>query len=196
MVKRLWFALVFLLSLLSQGAKAEAPLIAAVSSNTRSGWGPSSVLAQHAGYAGFAAVGIGYASDSDRFGLDLLYGFTPALYAGHDVHSFGIKGLWTMATVALGRQYQWRPYTGLHVLYNPHPDLFVMLPRQYPDSYYVPSAIRPALVLGFALRWQETRELGFEYAALDSELAYYRDTKRFETREIGSFGMNVRWLLK
>ena len=193
MFKKMGILAVLLISFKS--AAAQSSLEATPSSSTWSGLQPQSIMAQHAGYAGFAAAGVGYASDSERFGLDLMYGFTPALYAGQNVHSMSVKGTWTMASVDLGNAYRWRPYLGLNILYSPHKDLFVVLPEQYPDSYYVPSAIRPAMLLGWAFRWQQQSELGIEYALLDSEISYYKDTKRFDTQEIGSFGLTARWLL-
>jgi hypothetical protein len=154
---------------------------------------PDSFVMQHAAYGGYAAAGIGYDYSGD-FGLDLLYGFTPAELAGHDVHTWNVKGLWYLASLGIRNRTEWRPYLGLSMLYSNHEDLFVMLPSQYPAYYYQPTALRPMLVAGLDLQLRRTLGISVEYAVLDTELAYLRDGGKLSSGPIGSWGFSVRFI--
>jgi hypothetical protein len=184
----------FILSLLgAQAAAAESreySLQVAATEVSFKGLVPDYMLFQHAGYAGFAAAGGRYGIN-EFFAFDILYGFTPELFAGHDVHSFAAKIPWFIATLGVSDGITIRPLLGLGVVYSPHHELFLMLPRQYPDSYYVPSAARPILAAGMAVEATKKLMLAVEYVVLDSELAYVRDTGRIDYSQIGSFGLSV-----
>lgn len=193
--------LIFLLGLsfLAHGASAQTELKPTKEIPGSAWWQafkPTSLLVQHSGYAGFAAAGVGYASAEKSFAFDLLYGYTPAPLAGHDVHSLTAKSLWNFVTLNFGSPYQWRPYVGLNFIYSPHSDLFVVLPRQYPKWYYTPTALRPAFVGGMSFAWETTREIGVEWVILDSELAYLRGNDGINPRRFGSIGFSLRWNLE
>ena len=154
---------------------------------------PDSLVMQHAAYGGFVAAGVGYGSGGS-LALDLLYGFTPKEFAGHDVHTWNTKGLWYIASIGLRNHTEWRGYLGLSILYSHHEELFVMLPEQYPAYYYPPTALRPMLLAGLDLQIRRTIGLSVEYALLDTELSYLRDGGKLSSESIGSWGFSVRFL--
>lgn len=147
--------------------------------------------AQHAGYAGNAALGLGYVGST--FGADALYGWTPERLAGHDVRSVTIKGLWYLFAVGHEAQVSVRPYLGLGAFYSPDDELFLQLPDQYPKSYYVPSALRPALLMGLRLQVNPNFSTSMEYALLDSELAYVRNKGGIAYDQVGSVGFMLHY---
>ncbi|WP_141730783.1 hypothetical protein [Oligoflexus tunisiensis] len=149
------------------------------------------VNAQHAGYAGHAALGLGYVGSS--FGADALYGWTPERLAGHDVRSVTVKGLWYLFTVGHEAETSLRPYLGLGSFYSPDDELFLKLPDQYPKSYYVPSALRPALFTGLRLQISPGFGASLEYALLDSELAYVKNRGGVAYNKVGSVGFALHY---
>ncbi|MDQ3233917.1 MAG: hypothetical protein M3Q07_19045 [Pseudobdellovibrionaceae bacterium] len=146
---------------------------------------------QHAGYAGNAALGLGYVGST--FGADALYGWTPKRLAGHDVQSLTLKGLWYLFTVGHEGEMNVRPYLGLGAFYSPDSDLFLQLPDQYPKSYYVPSALRPALFTGLRMQINRSFSASVEYALLDSELAYVKNKRGVAYNQVGSVGFAVHY---
>jgi hypothetical protein len=157
-------------------------------------WVPNSAITQHAAYAGYLAAGFGY-EWRDTWALDLLYGYTPPELAGEAVHSWTLKSLAYMGAIGSRDLVRLRPYLGLSVNYSPDSELFLQVPDHYPPGYYPASAVRPALVGGLEFRVQSQLALAFEFAVLDSELAYSTDSKTFDPEYMGSSGLSVRWLL-
>jgi hypothetical protein len=147
--------------------------------------------AQHAAYAGNAALGLGYVGST--FGADALYGWTPERLAGHSVQSVTIKGLWYLFAVGHEAEVSVRPYLGLGAFYSPDEELFLQLPDQYPKSYYVPSALRPTLLMGLRLQINTKFSASMEYALLDSELAYVRDKGSIAYDQVGSVGFAMHY---
>src|SRR6478735_4109506 len=72
--------------------------------------------AQHSGYAGEGAAGLGYAGPS--FGADALYGWTSSSLAGHEVRSWTVKGLWYLFAIGYPSEFNVRPYLGLGAFYS------------------------------------------------------------------------------
>lgn len=147
--------------------------------------------AQHAGYAGNTALGLGYVGST--FGADALYGWTPERLAGHDVRSLSLKGLWYLFAVGHEAEVSVRPYLGLGAFYSPDDELFLKLPDQYPKSYYVPSALRPAILTGIRLQVNTSLSASLEYALLDSELAYVRNRGAISYNQVGSVGFALHY---
>jgi hypothetical protein len=147
--------------------------------------------AQHAGYAGYIAVGLGYVGST--FGADALYGWTPERLAGHDVRSLTVKGLWYLFTVGHQAEVSVRPYLGLGTIYSPDDELFLQLPEQYPKGYYVPSALRPTLFMGLRLQLNPSFSTSLEYALLDTELAYVRNRRGVSYNQVGSVGFALHY---
>lgn len=155
-------------------------------------WLPDSALTQHAAYAGYAAIGFGY---QWHYGaLDILYGFTPKSLAGIDVQSWSIKTSGYLGRWRVSDHLTLKPYGGLSIIYSPDQELFVKLPKQYPKSYYPPTAIRPTLLSGIEFQFARTVGIGVEFALLDSELAYLRDAHKIDPEKVGSSGFTLRWL--
>lgn len=163
-------------------------------SDVKAAWLPDSAVTQHAGYAGYIAVGFGY-EWRDTWTADLMYGYTPQELAGEVVHSWTLKSVAYLFSVGQREFVRARPYLGLSINYSPDDELFVRLPHQYPKGYYPATAIRPALVGGIEFRIQNQLAVGVEFAVLDSELAYFTDSKEFDPSQMGSSGLSVRWLL-
>ncbi|WP_218110134.1 hypothetical protein [Oligoflexus tunisiensis] len=161
---------------------------------TENPWLPNSAITQHAAYAGYLAAGFGY-EWRDTWALDLLYGYTPPELAGEAVHSWTLKSLAYMGAIGSRDTVRLRPYMGLSVNYSPDSELFLQVPDRYPRGYYPASALRPALVGGVEFRVQNQLAVAFEFAVLDSELAYFTDAKTFDPEYMGSSGLSVRWLL-
>ncbi len=157
-------------------------------------WVPNSAITQHAAYAGYLAAGFGY-EWRDTWALDLLYGYTPPELAGEAVHSWTLKSLAYIGTAGSRDTVRVRPYMGLSVNYSPDSELFLTVPDRYPPGYYPATAVRPALIGGLEFRVQNQLALAFEFAILDSELAYFTDSKSFDPEYMGSSGLSVRWLL-
>jgi hypothetical protein len=157
-------------------------------------WVPNSAITQHAAYAGYLAAGFGY-EWRDTWALDLLYGYTPQELAGEAVHSWTLKSVAYVASIGSRDTVRLRPYMGLSVNYSPDSELFLRVPQHYPPGYYPASAIRPAVIGGLEFRVQNQLAVGFEFAVLDSELAYLRDARTFDPEYMGSSGLSVRWLL-
>jgi hypothetical protein len=149
--------------------------------------------AQHSAYAGNAAIGLGYLGST--FGADALYGWTPERLAGHDVRSLTVKGLWYLFEVGHQAEVSVRPYLGLGAFYSPDSELFLKLPDQYPKSYYVPSALRPAVLTGLRLQMNSSFSASLEFALLDSELAYVRNRKGVSYNQVGSVGVSLHYKL-
>ncbi len=147
--------------------------------------------AQHAGYAGNAALGLGYVGST--FGADALYGWTPERLAGHEVRSLTMKGLWYLFAIGHEAEVSVRPYLGLGAFYSPDDELFLKLPDQYPKSYYVPSALRPALLTGIRLQLNTSFSASLEYAVLDSELAYVKNRAAISYDQVGSVGFALHY---
>jgi hypothetical protein len=161
---------------------------------TKNPWVPNSALTQHAAYAGYLAAGFGY-EWRDTWALDLLYGYTPPELAGEAIHSWTLKSLAYLFSVGSRDTVRVRPYLGLSVNYSPDSELFLRVPDRYPPGYYPATAVRPALIGGLEVRIQSQLAIGFEFAVLDSELAYLTDTQHFDPEYMGSSGLSVRWLL-
>jgi hypothetical protein len=149
--------------------------------------------AQHSAYAGNTAVGLGYLGST--FGADALYGWTPERLAGHDVRSLTVKGIWYLFEVGHQAEVSVRPYLGLGAFYSPDDELFLKLPDQYPKSYYVPSALRPALLTGLRLQMNRSLSASLEFALLDSELAFVRNRRGVSYNQVGSVGLAVHYKL-
>jgi opacity protein-like surface antigen len=147
--------------------------------------------AQHAGYAGYAAIGLGYVGSN--FGADALYGWTPKRLAGLDVRSVTVKGLWYLFTVGHEADVALRPYLGLGAIYSPDDDLFLQLPEQYPQGYYVPSALRPAFFTGLRLQLNPSFSASLEYALLDSELSFVKNRGGVAYDQVGSVGFALHY---
>jgi hypothetical protein len=161
---------------------------------TENPWLPDSAITQHAAYAGYLAAGFGY-EWRDTWALDLLYGYTPPELAGEAVHSWTLKSLAYLGAIGYQDLVRLRPYLGLSLNYSPDSELFLKVPDQYPRGYYPASALRPALVGGLEFLVQRQLAIAFEFAVLDSELAYFNDAKSFNPKYMGSSGLSVRWLL-
>lgn len=149
------------------------------------------VNAQHSAYAGNTALGMGYVGST--FGADALYGWTPKRLAGHDVRSLSLKGLWYLFAVGHEAEVNVRPYLGLGAFYSPDEDLFLKLPDQYPKSYYVPSALRPAILTGIRLQVNTSFSASLEYALLDSELGYVKNRGGVSYNQVGSVGFALHY---
>ncbi|HET9237346.1 MAG TPA: hypothetical protein VFO10_08855 [Oligoflexus sp.] len=146
---------------------------------------------QHAAYAGYAAIGLGYVGST--FGADALYGWTPQRLAGLDVRSLTVKGLWYLFTVGHEAEVSLRPYLGLGAIYSPDDELFLQLPEQYPKGYYVPSALRPTLFTGLRLKLNPSFSASLEYALLDSELAFVKNRGGISYNQVGSVGFALHY---
>jgi hypothetical protein len=157
-------------------------------------WIPNSAITQHAAYAGYLAAGFGY-EWRDTWALDLLYGYTPPELVGEAVHSWTLKSLAYLFSVGSRDALRFRPYVGLSVNYSPDSELYVVTPDLYPPGYYPATAFRPAVIGGIEFRVQSQLALAFEFAVLDSELAYLKDSHNFDPEYMGSSGLSVRWLL-
>ncbi|HYX32990.1 MAG TPA: hypothetical protein VE954_07730 [Oligoflexus sp.] len=186
---------VMLFALLFQTSTLAAQEITVLKRGERDNpWVPNSAITQHAAYAGYLAAGFGY-EWRDTWAVDLLYGYTPEEFAGEAVHSWTLKSLAYIGAVGSRDVVRVRPYVGLSINYSPDSELFLQVPSQYPAGYYPASAVRPALIGGLEVRVQSQLAIGFEFAVLDSELAYATDSKNFDPEYMGSSGLSVRWLL-
>lgn len=146
---------------------------------------------QHSGYAGNIAVGAGYAGSS--LGIDLLHGWTPKSLAGQEVRSWTLKGLWYLFALGDAEGFMVRPYIGLGAVYSHDPALFLMLPDQYPDAYYVPSALRPTFSGGLRVQLNESFSGSIEYVLLDSELAFVKNKGGISYDQVGSVGFALHY---
>lgn len=151
----------------------------------------TSLRFQNAAYAGFVAAGLD--RHSQWFGAAVLAGYTPAQFTDEAIKSLSLKFYGQIPLVSSTHFGNWHAQLGLATFYNPDSRLFVLLPKQYPSGYYVPTAIR--LGISSALHWQNEKgmHLSLEYAVLDSELAFIKDAKRLDRDRLGSFGFGVGW---
>lgn len=151
-----------------------------------------SVVAQNGAYAGYAGLGLEWAPN-ENYHLSLVYGHTPKWVGGHTIESYTLKNEFHFLRMEFGESMAINPYVGLIFIYSPDSDLFVQLPKQYPDYYYPPTAIRAAFTGGIEWQLNKTLTIALEYAVLDSELAYLQDSHRFDSRQMGSGGFLVKW---
>ena len=98
------------------------------------------------------------------------------------------------------KKYRVSGYVGVGLVYADIDKLFVELPNQYPDGYYIPTAIRGYFTVGVEIQLQHKIELYVEYNALDIGVdGYLRNRELFFNQEffgitdIGTFGVGLLW---
>jgi hypothetical protein len=117
----------------------------------RQGWVvPDFAKLQTAGYAGFIAVGLGYAAYDDFMNLGVAYGFTPELMAGAEVHTVGVALSLRPFELDLWNRARLIPvYAGGGLLFVLGDKYSLELPDRFPDrSYYHPTAVHWTLHAG------------------------------------------------
>lgn len=139
---------------------------------------------QTGGFTGLVALGLGYAAFDDILNVTLLYGFTPEVHAGHDVHSLEL---------ALdGRPFDIRVeavrfvpvYVGVDLLYAFGDSYFVRVAERYrriDETYYPPTALHWGVHLGAEVDWippagfVERHGLYYEAGTVDTFLFAYAE---------------------
>jgi len=146
----------------------------------RLGWYvPDYARLQTGGYVGSIGAGLGYAAFADRLNVTLLYGFTPADRAGHDVHAAKLSVDYRPFDFGSARVRVVPFYVGAGLLYAFGGQFFTRLPARYrriDTNYYPPTALHWMVQLGAELDFApahgaaERHGLYYEVATMDSYL--------------------------
>jgi hypothetical protein len=161
----------------------------------RLGWYvPDYARLQTGGYVGSVGAGLGYAAFADRLNVTLLYGFTPADRAGHDVHAAKLSV--DFRPFDLGRvPVRVVPfYVGAGLLYAFGGEYFTRLPARYrriDTNYYPPTALHWMVQLGAELDYVpahgaiERHGLYYEVGTMDSYVfSLFENPKRVRLIDI------------
>jgi hypothetical protein len=123
----------------------------------RLGWYvPDFARAQTGGYHGLANVSFGYAAFHDIVNWSLGYGFTPALTAGRNVHSFDTTLSIRPLDMRRGDVRVVPLYFGAGLLFGTGNGYFLITParyRKYDALYYPPTAVHWTAHLGVEVDW-------------------------------------------
>lgn len=163
---------------------------------------PDYVSLQTGGYTGFATLGLGFKWGA-IWDIEGQVGHTPKELAGKDLTTFDLKGRWSPIRYSFGQVLKVGSYLGAGVLYSNSKENFLLLPKQYPDNYYEPSAIKWLFTCGTQIRAHQSflsntnvlssLELFVDYTYTDMELVkYYNNQKYLDFSDLGSYGFGIR----
>jgi len=165
---------------------------------------PDFLTFQYAGNIGAYIAGAGYNIYKDIYNLDVMYGFTPKYKTDATIHTFCLMNTINIRKFKLKTDKTIIPFAGLGISVNfaDGEHTFVRLPKQYPEGYYAPNAIR--LNLNFGLKFQKTlnpekRIKAFEFYFLtttnDLYLKYYVKYRNVYFKDIFTLALGVNIFL-
>jgi hypothetical protein len=144
---------------------------------------PHHVKVQYAGGIGFASVGLGYGSRSDRVEGDFYYGYVPKSVGGVYIHAVSSKLTWHVLEKVELKGWELRPLSaGLLVSYTFGKQYFLFSPENYPYSYYdFPTALHGGVFVGGrvdkSLRRGRKVGLYYELGSNDREITSYLNNR-------------------
>ena len=165
---------------------------------------PERLVFQTAAFQGFIAAGAEW-QFAKHHEIILLFGYVPAEVSGVSLWQATLKYEWRPFNEILfhtksGKEYKVNPFhIGFGVIYGIHNDLFVILPDQYPDGYYAPTALRFILNMGASIKkgkytfFTELTFLDVGLIAYIDEPGFFRDNYDYWGLEgIASIGFGVK----
>ena len=153
---------------------------------------PDTFVAQSAGYLGALSLGVGY-QVNPVFGFDIAFGYTPKNIAGRPIRNISFKNTFDLMAWLNEEPTPWSMQIGLGGLYGIDRDLFVVLPEQYSPFYYQPTALRGLVYGSVAYTFPSQIQTYFEMSFHDSEIAGYFRSPYDNPKDLGSYGIGVRW---
>lgn len=165
--------------------------------------GPDNVKIQFAGNIGVLSTGIGYSLFSDKMQSCLLYGFVPESIGGQDIHTIASKNTFKLFEKSFTQCFSLTHSIGFSLNYSITKNTFIFLPKQYPDDYYAPNAIRFAPLFSFNFIYINKNitlfnnlNIYFEISTLDNYLWYYIKTRAFNFSDIWNLAIGSTIPLK
>lgn len=141
---------------------------------------PKVVSLQYGGNMGFAALGFGYSSKGERYGLQFFYGYLPKQVSGVEVKTIAVKGF-----VETDKRHPFKGittsnYAGVNLHYARTKNTYIVFPDYFPKEYYSANAIHFAPFLGGKMdldvknsKYISKVGLFFEVGTLESFLITY-----------------------
>lgn len=105
---------------------------------------------QYAGNIGMFSIGVGGIFLNNSLSLDINYGYLPKWINGVRVSTMAIKGAFHFFKKQL-KKIEVNSFAGLSLNYSITNNTFLMLPKHYPDGYYLPNAIHVCPFIGTGL---------------------------------------------
>ena len=169
----------------------------------RLGWYvPDFAKLQTAGFLGSVGVGFGYALFNDITNVSLLYGFTPATRAGHNVHAAKLALDVRPFDLRLNAFRLVPLYVGASLLYAFGSEYFTRLPDRYAridQKYYPPTALHWSAQLGLELDYVPARGaierhgVYYEVVTIDSYLdSLFQNSSRIGLTDVFSSSVGYR----
>ncbi len=160
-------------------------------------------LKQHTGsYQGLVALGAGYAFFSALWELDILYNYSPASVAGREIHSLSVRNSINPYVFKV-EDFEITPlYLGSFFVFAFHKELDYILPSDYPNSYYPPTAFHYGLHGGFEIAWLKKfswfkkASFSIEYAIHDVAISAYFNESHLKIEEVISWGFGFKFYLQ
>jgi len=163
---------------------------------------PDFLTFQYAGNIGAYVAGAGYKINKDIYYLNVMYGFTSKHKAESSIHTICLMNTFNIKEFNFKAKNAIIPFAGLGISINigDGEDTFVRLPKQFPEGYYAPNAIRVNLNFGIKYRRNLNREKRIKALEFyiytttnDLYLKYYVNYRNVYFRDIFTMalGMNI-----
>lgn len=152
------------------------------------------VFSTHTGsYLGFAAVGLGLATQDKSYTTHAVLGYVPALIGGEDLWSLTLRG---EASLATWKDEKIRLYGGGGFIASFDADTFVVLPAKYPAGYYPSTGLFFTPYIGTEWMVGRNSSMYFEVASLDFYLELFmRNPDYLKIQDIATYGVGYRYYL-
>jgi len=116
---------------------------------------PDVLKIQYAGGIGFISVGVGKQFFRNRVQSSIFYGYAPSFKSEVPVHTLAQNNMFLFREHHFNKQLSLIPFVGfgesITVTLNDD-KTFIKQPRQFPDNYYPPNAIRIGIFTGIILK--------------------------------------------
>jgi hypothetical protein len=156
---------------------------------------PDLILAQTAGYVGYASLGAGYYL-TKRWEMDFLFGHVPKFIGGEDTYHLSWKNSFKILSTIRNEKFSYSPFhIGVTTIYTLDDDLYVVLPDRYSRGYYPPTALHFAANLG--MEFQYLRHGFFiEVSASDTGIeAYVNNPYYLSLGDITTLALGYKFFL-
>lgn len=174
------------------------------SSGSRKWYLPHYIPVQFAGNIGLLSTGLGYTSNKENYGLNILYGYVPASIGDQHIHMITAKNIFPIFHIPLTNHQRLTPYLGLGLMVEVGGNAFFTLPSQYPEGYYdFPKNLHVTGFGGARLQHLFRKDASFlrgielyaEAATIDVYVWYRTISDEIKFNQIFSLALGVNLLL-
>ena len=161
---------------------------------------PDHYKTHFAGNTGFLSCGIGYSFFKGKYETDLFYGYVPKSISGNHIHTIFRKRTYKPIKITLNKNTKLTPILlGFNSCLVIGQNSFIILPEQYPESYYPPTAIYFAPFIGVGIlrtdiskKRIKSLEFYFELGTIDRYLRNYFISDYLELKDILNISLGLK----